>query len=241
MSYSYGKSIVTDGLVFYVDAANENSYPGSGTDWADLVGSNNGTLTNGPTYSSDNGGSIVLDGANDYVDFSNPSELNTLTISGISVSAWVNPTTTGDNGTGRIFSKRGGSAYNGWLFFMDATNTIGVQVLTTTNGQNIFQSRGADNYITLNSWNHVAFTYSYNSGGPIKLYVNGSEINYSSQDTSNSNVPTSDLNGSLLMGDTTAGYNRSFNGSMSSGMIYNRVLSDSEILQNYNALKNRFV
>ena len=243
--------IVTDGLVFYVDAGNSKSYPGvsGGTTWTDLVGGNDGTLTNmetnpvnaGYVYDSGNGGSIVLDGVDDYVDFSNPSELNTLTISGMSVSAWINPTTTGDNGTGRIFSKREGAALNGWLFFMDATNTIGVQVLTTTGGSNIFQSRGADNYITLNEWNHVAFTYSYNSGGPIKLYVNGSEINYSSQDTSNSNVPTSDSNGSLIMGDTSAGYNRSFNGSMSSGMIYNRVLSSDEILQNYNALKNRFV
>lgn len=38
MSYSYGKSIVTDGLVFYVDAANDNSYPGTGTTWSDLIG-----------------------------------------------------------------------------------------------------------------------------------------------------------------------------------------------------------
>ena len=55
MSYGYGKSIVTDGLVFYVDAANSNSYPGSGTTWTDLIGSNNATLDNGPTYSSSNG------------------------------------------------------------------------------------------------------------------------------------------------------------------------------------------
>jgi len=230
--------IVTDGLIFAVDAANYESYPGSGTTWKDLSGnSNDGTLTNGPTFDSGNGGSIVFDGSDDYVNFSNPSDLNTLTLDGITVSCWVNPTTTGDSGTGRIFAKR--LLFNGWLFFMDATNTIGVQVLEAT-GNRIFQSRGADNYITLSSWNHVAFTYSYNSGNPIKLYVDGSEINYSSQDTSNSYAPTSDLSAPLIMGDTAEGYTRSFNGSMNCGMIYNRVLSSTEITQNYNSLKSRF-
>ena len=64
MSYKFGPSIVTDGLVFYVDAANENSYPGSGTTWTDLAGSDDGTLTNGPTFDSGNAGSIVFDGVN---------------------------------------------------------------------------------------------------------------------------------------------------------------------------------
>ena len=62
MSYKYGPSIVTDGLVFYVDSGNDKSYPGTGTTWSDLIGSNDGTLTNGPTYDSANGGSIVFDG-----------------------------------------------------------------------------------------------------------------------------------------------------------------------------------
>ena len=43
MSYKYGPSIVTDGLVFYVDAGNDKSYPGSGTTWSDLIGGNDGT------------------------------------------------------------------------------------------------------------------------------------------------------------------------------------------------------
>ena len=56
MSVKNRNSIVTDGLVFYVDAGNEDSYAGSGTTWTDLIGGNNGTLANGPTYSSANGG-----------------------------------------------------------------------------------------------------------------------------------------------------------------------------------------
>ena len=52
MAFNYSPKIVTDGLVFAVDAANKKSYPGSGTTWTDLAGSNNGTLTNGPTFDS---------------------------------------------------------------------------------------------------------------------------------------------------------------------------------------------
>ena len=69
MSLNHSPKIVTDGLVLCLDAASRKSYPGSGTTWFDRSGNgNNGTLTNGPTFSSDNGGSIVFDGTNDYVN-----------------------------------------------------------------------------------------------------------------------------------------------------------------------------
>ena len=63
--------IVTENLVLYLDAGNNASYPGSGTTWYDLVGNSNGILTNGPVFNTGNGGNIVFDGINDYVDFGN--------------------------------------------------------------------------------------------------------------------------------------------------------------------------
>ena len=65
MAFFRGPNIVTDELVLALDAASPRSYPGSGTVWNDLVGSNNGTLTNNPTFDSGNGGSIVFDGTDD--------------------------------------------------------------------------------------------------------------------------------------------------------------------------------
>ena len=64
MSYSYGKSIVTDGLVFYVDAANSKSYDGSGATWTDMIGGNDGSLINmdDTNHSSTNGASLLLTG-----------------------------------------------------------------------------------------------------------------------------------------------------------------------------------
>ena len=71
MAINYSPKIIRDGLVLCLDAANPKSYPGTGTAWTDLSGSgNNGTLVNGPVYSSANGGSIDFDGSNDYSSLS---------------------------------------------------------------------------------------------------------------------------------------------------------------------------
>ena len=69
MTLQHSPRIITDGLVLCLDAANKLSYPGSGDVWTDLAGSNNGALTNGPTFSSANGGNINFDGTNDYCSF----------------------------------------------------------------------------------------------------------------------------------------------------------------------------
>ena len=79
--------IVTNGLILYLDAANIRSYPKSGTAWTDLSGQgNNGTLTNGPTYSQDNGGGFLFDGVNDYVDTGN---INYLFNTPFTISMWI--------------------------------------------------------------------------------------------------------------------------------------------------------
>ena len=80
MGVAYNSKIVTDGLVLCLDAGNSKSYPGTGTTWTDLSGrGNTGTLTNGPTYSSANGGSIVFDGSNDFVQCTGSLTLTTAT------------------------------------------------------------------------------------------------------------------------------------------------------------------
>ena len=91
-----GPNIIKDGLVLTLDASSQRSYPGSGTTWYDLSGNgNNGTLTNGPTFDSGNGGSIVFDGTNDYVNGPTTNSVIGNNISLISLSAWVKITGTG--------------------------------------------------------------------------------------------------------------------------------------------------
>ena len=86
MAYFTGPNIVTSGLVYAIDAGSERSYPGSGTVATDLVGTNNGTLTNGVGFSNVNGGTWDFDGVNDYIDIGN---VNPATGSAITLSAWI--------------------------------------------------------------------------------------------------------------------------------------------------------
>ena len=66
-----GPNVVYNGLVLYLDAANNKSYVSGSTSWLDLTPnqSNSGSLTNGPTFNTGSGGNIVFDGTNDYIDF----------------------------------------------------------------------------------------------------------------------------------------------------------------------------
>ena len=94
MSFSYSPKVVTDGLVLYLDAANPKSYVSGSTAWNDVSrGGNNGTLTNGPTFNSANGGSIVFDGVNDYVALGNISSL-ILANNQFTISYWLRMTGT---------------------------------------------------------------------------------------------------------------------------------------------------
>jgi alpha-tubulin suppressor-like RCC1 family protein len=89
MGVAYNPRLVTDGLVLALDAGNTKSYPGSGTSWTDISGQGgSATLTNGPTFSSSNLGSIVFDGINDYV----ASVSNITLANAFSISLWVKHT-----------------------------------------------------------------------------------------------------------------------------------------------------
>jgi hypothetical protein len=94
MAFNYSPKVVTDGLVLYLDAANPNSYVSGSTTWRDISrGGSNGTLINGPTYSSANGGSIVFDGTNDYVNCGDILNYS----NNFSANCWVSVSTSGVN------------------------------------------------------------------------------------------------------------------------------------------------
>src|SRR6056300_758964 len=120
MAFAHSPKIVTDGLVLALDAGNPKSYPGSGTVWRGKSGNgNNGTLTNGPTFSSDNGGAIVFDGADDTVSIPHDSTIDFATNS-FSLHTWVRTDQVGStkfimgkgDGVAIVFSK-GYSLYLG--------------------------------------------------------------------------------------------------------------------------------
>ena len=221
--------IVTDGLVFYVDAGNSNSYPGSGGTWSDLVGGNNGSFNNmddinnpSNNYNSGNGGSIVFDGTNDSVIVSN---ISTNDFSGeATLLCWLacNSNAPSTNQTG-IF---------GWgshIYRSHYPWTNGLAYFDT------FRNARVDS-ISLSSLDKTIphlLAITTKSGGNWNLYQNTTLVKTT---TAESAIV---WDNATIGADGNEGYR--FQGKFFAFSIYNRELSLAEITQNYNALKNRFI
>jgi len=229
-------SIVTNGLVLNLDAANRKSYPGSGTTWTDLSGnSNTGTLTNGPTFSRDGGGSVVFNGSNQYIDCGNTNLGINAGSTQITLEAWVYPTSFASYRG--IISRVGGvSPFGGWMLNLNAD--IGNKfdfAMNISGAWRTWVTYGGTfpTPLTTNTWYHLVGTYN---GSVMALYLNGILINQFNS------VGTIQYAGSLS--NLGVGYNGGgpsyFPGRIATAKIYNKALSASEVLQNYNALKSRF-
>ena len=216
MGLGHSPSIVLNGLVLALDAANTKSYPGSGTTWTDLSSSgNNGTLTNGPTYSSANGGAIVFDGTNDNL----PTLLSTNTLNNTTQSVWFKW-----NGTNQssVITYLGNSNSNGFGLYIGTSGTPS-NLLSVLYGGLIFNALSS--YVTLTTnWTNFALTRDSTT---TSLYQNGSLF------ASATNSPLTAASYSFL-GNSNAG------GNISNISFYNRALSAAEVSQNFNALRGRF-
>lgn len=231
MSSESGPKFVTDGLVLCFDAANPRSYISGATVWNDLTyNASGGTLTNGPTFSSSNGGSIVFDGVDDYVNLGNSSIITTFTQ--LTINCWVRLTSlpTSSN-QGRVII-RGDDSYRLYWYFDSSVGNklyfysvdIGESTLSTS------VSYPTSNFST-NTWYNINATYD---GSSTNLFVNGVLV-------ANSTGKSGTITGTNDMNLGRSNGNEYFlQGNMSLMQLYNRALSASEILQNYNATKSRF-
>ena len=205
----YGPNIITNGLVLALDAADKNSYPGSGTTWFDLSGNgNNGTLVNSPTLSD---GVFTFDGSTNYIN-----------VSGINLAT----------GTSTIM---GAARYNG-----------------ATRGRII---NGLNNNWLMGHWSSTTENY-YASAWVSSISSGASDTNWRIfAATSNTTSPSYSLyvNGTLSVSNTNgaSGPNGLRIGAFGNGgefstgqcgfvLAYNRILTATEILQNFNATKTRF-
>jgi len=228
----YGPKINTNGLVLAFDAGNLLSYSGSGTSLTDLTGLGNyGTLTNGPTFDSEKGGSIVFDGTNDYVNVPYNSILNTP--SGATYEIWFKPAV-GKTGT---FLNRGtsdaGATPDNPRFVVYSTGKLYFDWSST--GSDVYLETVTE-VVTLGSWNQVVGLASPNS--QLRTFVNGSETSYATRvATLPATLPNTST--SLEIGAATWASSY-FTGNIAIVRLYNRALSTAEILQNYNATKSRF-
>jgi hypothetical protein len=215
------KLAVQSGLVLNLDAGASTSYPGSGTTWTDLSGNGNtGTLTNGPTYSSANGGSIVFDGTNDYVNIPYNSILNSSTT--FTVDFWFKSNNIAPEQV--FFSTTNAASLSSGYHIQVYQSKIILQVYP--GGAYTFSSQ------TLSSNTFYNVSVTYNSGNII-YYINGT-----SAGTANYTFTPSSIDAAI--GKFT--YNNSLyvNGNIPSLKFYSRALSATEVSQNFNATRSRF-
>jgi len=233
--------IVSNGLVLNLDAGFTPSYSTSGATWYDISYSgNNGTLVNGPTFSTIYGGAIVQDGTNDYISLP-PS--NNLTFTGnTSFSCELITQNKGFINANYpailSFGEYDTSTAGGWLCTMYSVSGFGLINFVRSAG-NALDAGGGVGYnftstadaTSLNIWTYV---YSSTSGGT--LYRNGTSI----VNTLTTGSVTSTSLTNYYIGRRGNLSSRVTNNNIFSVKIYNRALSASEVLQNYNAQKSRF-
>ena len=230
--------IVTDGLVMNLDAGFTPSYPKNGTTWYDVsTNTNNGTLINGPTFNSANGGSIVFDGVDDYVTTTNFY----LSTSPASILIWFKAGTQTDNAGSVLRPIMQQGYFDG--NFPAITQGIEINMVRTGNnavGKLRFAWGGDNNpdyqYLTTDRYDNNQWTFvcNINNGSTFDVYING--VNLATKITHTSVSTSTPVN---LGGDTDVGA-RKLVGNIAIAQIYNRALSATEVLQNYNAQKSRF-
>lgn len=240
MAIAYNTSIVRSGLVLHLDAANKKSYPGSGTVWNDLASNGNtATLTNGPTYSSGNNGYFSFDGVNDYALYSNNTLANNL--STMTVSAWIYADFNNLSEASPFVTKIPDSGSGtGWEMGGTFQNVKGCYFYVQGNSQyNLYKTTATPSAGTY--WMEFAASYSgFNAA--INLYLNGSKVaatKYGNASTISSISNTSSVALGTRNGTNTYGTNFA-TCSISNVKIYDRLLSDAEISQNFEALRGRY-
>lgn len=223
-------SIVTSGLVLFLDAGNTTSYPGSGTTWTDLSGnSNNGTLTNGPTYSSSYGGGLVFDGVNDYVTL-NPVIQN---FSAFTILSWARP-------TGNLSASYNGIMFQGQEAYPKTDSQAFSFFVNTRLG-----SGGGYGWAETRYTMPISVNTTYMFGVTATSTQTVQYINDAAQSTTNySTISNFNSTRAFQIGKSVA-YpgvlsTNYFTGSIFNMMVYNRALTETEISQNFNAIRGRY-
>jgi hypothetical protein len=226
-------------IVLNLDAGNTESYPGTGTLWTDLSQySNNGTLVNSPTFTSANGGGIVFDGTDDYVSISDTTILRPTVFT---LDVWIKPTSfTNINSTLIVKPYNGPPWVTPFLSYMIRINNYGTILQCSTNN-GTYCPLNVNYSFTTNTIYNIVYTYDSSTGIAI-AYLNGNQIGTTTFTSGNilySNLPV--LLGSSGGYVSTGGqFNEGFTGTIYNVNTYNRFLSSTEILQNFNGIKSRY-
>jgi len=225
-------NIVTDELALYLDAANVNSYSGSGTAWNDLSGyKNNATLNNGAIFNSANSGNIFFDGSDDYVLIPATSAWN-FAANNFTIEMWIKLNSLTSNNP-RLFKTSNDGNISG-ISIVNPPSSNNLLIYMSSNGSTYDILNGAGiGSVTFGQFNHLVTT---RVGTSVNVYINNVL-------TSSANIGTSSIYYStvgIALGGTVGG-GRSIFGNIALFKMYNKGLNATEITQNYNAVKGRFL
>jgi hypothetical protein len=255
MGFYRGPRINRDGLVLALDAGSIRSYPGSGTTWIDLSGSgNNATLINGPTFDTENGGNIIFDDVDDHAIITDNPSINFPTA--LTVSLWLNTgnkiTTSHDGdcfyikGDSQNPSPSGSVDSGNPAIFIDGSYYWRGPVQDPANTTLRSSYEPPSGFLQTNTWYNLTYTH-ISTNDPI-IYKNGvvqSGFTYSTGPrNSNGSLPlgTNNFNATIagdqyrIIGVTASTTNEK----IAAVHVYNRALSEEEVIQNFNALRARF-
>jgi|14BtaG_2_1085337.scaffolds.fasta_scaffold09364_4 hypothetical protein len=216
MATSYSPKIVTDGLVLCLDAADKKSYSGSGTAWTDRSGNgNNGTLTNGPSFNSE--GYITFAGDDDHIPFTCDDF--------------------GTDNTVEMWARWHGTAnrmFCAWSSCSDIWTIDGNLGFNTCSGDLYGFSASS----LANSWHHFVFVFKQQIQDN-SIYVDGVSQTLSKKRGNTNLTSNRSFSTNFRLGGWTGG-GYYYDGDMAIAKVYNRELTASEAIQNYNATKGRF-
>jgi len=226
-------TLITQGLVFQVDAGNSASYSGSGTTWNDLIGSNQGTLTNGPLYATANGGSIVLDGIDDVISFGNILNMG---LASWTISCWVK--FDGGSGLMGIIGKTSYRSYEGrYSIYIDNNNLV---AFFQPGPSSMIISTPLTPYLD-NKFHNLTLTI--NRSSMMYLYVDGVTVG-TPVDVSSTSAMNPNSSDKFYVGSYASSDGQSpqyfYKGNIGQALIYNRALTPQEVTANFNTLKSRF-
>ena len=232
--------IIKNGLVFNMDAANRASYvPNATTAFNTIDLSTSGSLENGINFLQPPISSSCwdFDGSDDYIELGQIDSSNPISFAGTTENtweAWINSKGTGD-GYQRIIDKSSaGGGIDGYFLSLGTTagdGRIWCKIENQTGIDNVAISGYTDNV-----WQHLVVTRVNNTTNGWKTYLNG--VLKDERDSGNDPIPT-DTTGCRI-GSWNHSTAREFNGQIAAVRLYNRALSSTEVLHNYNALKGRF-
>lgn len=223
------QSSLLSNTVLYLDAGDSNSYPGTGSTWSDLSTTGNDATVYNAGYSTGDGGYFYFDGTSDYLTFSSAQNFG----NAISISVWVRPSL--DSSINTFISSKGSARSSGFAFYANTWNTTNRDLrFEVANGSSFTAVSSSNNVVTDYQWQNFVVTCN-RSTGAVVFYKNGSSIA-----TATLSITNWTNTNAFQVGKYPPINAYHLDARLSILQIQTRVITASEVLSEYNAVKSRY-